>query len=146
MLRTSVLRFARAPRALAASHAASAGSGSNHLPTAQRLRQSTGITGLDVHPAPLPTLAGVYEATLNLLKALPETSVYRQSAEAVTRQRLSVVQRHLSGAAGAAKGENSDELAIEAVEEELDSGLIEEVLKQAKDEEGLAGKMIEWKR
>lgn len=148
MLRsTQLLRISRSSaRLLASPPAATAGSGSNHLPAAQRLRETTGITGLAVHPSPLPTLAGIYQSTLSLLKTLPETSVYRQSAEAITEQRLEVVNRYYSTGQSASKDEGMDEVTIQKVEEELDAGLIEEVIEQAKDEQGIAGKMLEWKR
>lgn len=147
---TRMLRVARTSRVLAAAPpAAAANSGSNHLPRAQRLRTSTGITGVPVHPSPLPTLVGMYQATLKLLEAIPDGSVYRQATEALTNQRLAIVEKHLASAtqqASASKVEHADEKAIEAAEEEIDDGLIEEVINQAQHEQRLAGKMIEWKR
>jgi NADH dehydrogenase (ubiquinone) 1 alpha subcomplex subunit 5 len=52
----------------------------------------TGLTGLFNHPAPRSTLIYLYSATLEKLKALPDTSVYRQSAEALTQHRLKIVE------------------------------------------------------
>lgn len=52
----------------------------------------TGLTGLFTHPAPRPTLIAIYGATLDKLQQLPENSVYRQSAEAITRHRLNVIE------------------------------------------------------
>jgi len=52
----------------------------------------TGLTGLTTHPSPRPTLINVYRQTLEKLKALPETSVYRQSTEALTRHRLNIIE------------------------------------------------------
>jgi NADH dehydrogenase (ubiquinone) 1 alpha subcomplex subunit 5 len=52
----------------------------------------TGLTGLRVHPSPRPTLIYLYTSILEKLKTFPETSVYRQSTEALTRQRLQIVQ------------------------------------------------------
>ena len=52
----------------------------------------TGLTGLYNHPAPRSTLLYLYTATLERLKELPEHSVYRQSAEALTRHRRSLVE------------------------------------------------------
>ena len=54
--------------------------------------EPTGIVGLVTHPFPRPTLIYLYTTTLEKLKAVPETSVYRQSAEALTRQRLEIVE------------------------------------------------------
>ena len=52
----------------------------------------TGLTGLFTHDAPRSTLVYVYTSTLDKLKALPETSVYRQSAESLTKHRLKIVE------------------------------------------------------
>ena len=54
--------------------------------------EPTGIVGLVTHPHPRPTLIYLYKTTLQKLKAVPETSVYRQSTEALTRQRLQIVE------------------------------------------------------
>jgi len=52
----------------------------------------TGLTGLNTHPSPRPTLIYLYTSTLQKLQAFPESSVYRQSAEALTRHRLQIVE------------------------------------------------------
>ncbi|GKZ16945.1 hypothetical protein AbraIFM66951_010662 [Aspergillus brasiliensis] len=52
----------------------------------------TGLTGLVTHPSPRPTLIFLYKSTLDKLKAFPESSVYRQSTEALTRHRLQIVE------------------------------------------------------
>lgn len=52
----------------------------------------TGLTGLHTHPSPRPTLIYLYTAALQKLRAFPESSVYRQSAEALTKQRLQIVE------------------------------------------------------
>ncbi|KAL1957324.1 hypothetical protein VTO42DRAFT_6113 [Malbranchea cinnamomea] len=52
----------------------------------------TGLTGLTTHPCPRPTLIYLYTTTLEKLKEIPESSVYRKSTEALTRQRLSIVE------------------------------------------------------
>jgi hypothetical protein len=52
----------------------------------------TGLTGLTTHPAPRPALILTYRQTLEKLQQLPNTSVYRQSAEALTKSRLSIVE------------------------------------------------------
>ena len=52
----------------------------------------TGLTGLWTHGSPRPTLLYLYGTTLNKLKSIPETSLYRQSVEAVTRHRLGLVE------------------------------------------------------
>ncbi|KAL8800802.1 MAG: hypothetical protein Q9182_004910 [Xanthomendoza sp. 2 TL-2023] len=52
----------------------------------------TGLTGLLTHPAPRSQLLYLYSSTLDKLSKIPEYSVYRQSAEAITKQRLNVIQ------------------------------------------------------
>ena len=94
-------------------------------------KRSTGITGLKVHHDPLPELKKTYEATLQTLSAIPQSSVYRQGAESLTLNKLKVLERA-----------NGD---IHAVEKELNEGQIEESLDIAQDELSLAGKMLEWK-
>lgn len=51
----------------------------------------TGLTGLLTHPAPRSQLIYLYSSTLDKLSKIPEYSVYRQSAEAITKQRLDIV-------------------------------------------------------
>jgi hypothetical protein len=52
----------------------------------------TGLTGLSTHPLPRPALIYTYKETLNKLKQIPSSSVYRQSAEALTKQRLAILE------------------------------------------------------
>ncbi|KAI1462098.1 ETC complex I subunit conserved region-domain-containing protein [Annulohypoxylon moriforme] len=52
----------------------------------------TGLTGLWTHIAPRSALLFWYSKTLDKLKQFPEASLYRQSIEALTKHRLSVVQ------------------------------------------------------
>ena len=52
----------------------------------------TGLTGLPTHPAPRPALVYNYRTTLSKLTQLPPSSVYRQSVEALTQQRLKIVE------------------------------------------------------
>jgi NADH dehydrogenase (ubiquinone) 1 alpha subcomplex subunit 5 len=51
----------------------------------------TGLTGLTTHPSPRPALVYTYNQTLKKLTQLPKSSVYRQSAEALTKHRLEIV-------------------------------------------------------
>jgi NADH dehydrogenase (ubiquinone) 1 alpha subcomplex subunit 5 len=53
----------------------------------------TGLTGLLTHPSPRSSLLYHYNATLDQLKKIPESSVYRQSTEALTKHRLAVVEQ-----------------------------------------------------
>ena len=62
---------------------------------------------------------------------MPAEAVYRQATESIINHRVKVIE--------ASKGD------IEHVESELDAGMVEQLIEQAKDEELLAGKMREWK-
>ncbi|WVN89176.1 uncharacterized protein L203_104392 [Cryptococcus depauperatus CBS 7841] len=94
------------------------------------LKSSTNLTGLTVHPDPLPALTAIYSNTLTSLGTLPPTSVYRQATEAVTKHRLDVVQK--------AQGD------VEKVEKELGK-MVELLIEEGKGEEGLVVKIKEWK-
>jgi NADH dehydrogenase (ubiquinone) 1 alpha subcomplex subunit 5 len=52
----------------------------------------TGLTGIFTHNSPRSTLLAVYNSTLEKLKAVPESSLYRQSVEAVTKHRMALVE------------------------------------------------------
>jgi len=52
----------------------------------------TGLTGLVTHPSPRSTLVYLYTSTLDKLQEIPETSVYRQSTEALTKHRLKIIE------------------------------------------------------
>jgi NADH dehydrogenase (ubiquinone) 1 alpha subcomplex subunit 5 len=52
----------------------------------------TGLTGVFTHSAPRTTLLYLYNSTLDKLKKFPDHSVYRQSVEALTKHRLSIVE------------------------------------------------------
>ncbi|KAJ6503506.1 ETC complex I subunit conserved region-domain-containing protein [Mycena vitilis] len=100
-------------------------------PLFQALRSTTGLTGLGVHPDPLPALALTYQNTLAQLARIPQTSVYRQATEALVQNKLDIV-----------KAANAD---IAAAEKGLDEGVIEESLLIAVDELKLAAQMVDWK-
>ncbi|KAJ7597079.1 ETC complex I subunit conserved region-domain-containing protein [Mycena floridula] len=100
-------------------------------PLFQVVKQTTGITGLAVHPDPLPELSRIYQSTLSALETIPATSVYRQGVESLVKHKLNIVQKA-----------NGD---IAAVERELNEGQIEQSLDIASDELSLVSKMFEWK-
>ena len=52
----------------------------------------TGLTGVLNHPAPRPALIYTYKQTLDRLREIPKSSVYRQSTEALTKHRLAIVE------------------------------------------------------
>lgn len=51
----------------------------------------TGLTGLATSASPRSTLKHLYSSTLGSLENFPRHSVYRQATEAITRQRLAIV-------------------------------------------------------
>jgi NADH dehydrogenase (ubiquinone) 1 alpha subcomplex subunit 5 len=51
----------------------------------------TGLTGLYNHPSPRSALLYIYSQTLDKLTKFPETSLYRQSTEAITKHRMNIV-------------------------------------------------------
>ncbi|ORY58180.1 ETC complex I subunit conserved region-domain-containing protein [Pseudomassariella vexata] len=51
----------------------------------------TGLTGLYTHSSPRSSLLFLYSKTLDKLKEAPESSLYRQSVEAVTKHRMAIV-------------------------------------------------------
>lgn len=55
--------------------------------------QPTGLTGLWTHRAPRSTLLYLYDKTLDRLQSFPESSLYRQSVEAVTKHRRDLVKQ-----------------------------------------------------
>lgn len=91
----------------------------------------TGLTGLYQHPNPRPALISLYNHTLKVLnQKYPQQSVYRQSVEALTKNRLNVV-------------ENNE--ITEEIENKIGGGLIEEILIQANDELNLVNELAELK-
>ncbi|KAJ4360109.1 uncharacterized protein N0V89_000669 [Didymosphaeria variabile] len=52
----------------------------------------TGLTGLLTHPSPRSSLLYHYTATLDKLQQIPESSIYRQSTEALTKHRLKIIE------------------------------------------------------
>lgn len=52
----------------------------------------TGLTGVFTHGSPRSSLLFLYSRTLEQLQRFPESSVYRQSVEALTKHRLAIVE------------------------------------------------------
>lgn len=93
-------------------------------------KATTGLFGLAVHPNPRSHLIGTYRKTLEALTQIPPTAVYRQATEALTRNRLSIVETT----------EN-----VKDIENKIGAGIIEEVIWQAEDELKLTNKVKEWR-
>ncbi|KAK9467864.1 hypothetical protein V1512DRAFT_260249 [Lipomyces arxii] len=90
----------------------------------------TGLTGIYQFPNPRPRLLRLYYETEKLVQEFPETSVYRQAIEGICKHRAQIVK---------------DNEEIDAIEQKLGGGLIEEILIQAGEEYKLASQMLEWK-
>ena len=84
-------------------------------------KKATQIVGLAVAKTPRETLIDLYSKTLSVLGTMPQTSLYRQQTEEITKERL------------------------DTVEKQINCGQIEEVIVQANDELSLAEKVNEWK-
>ncbi|KAM0751177.1 hypothetical protein T439DRAFT_325324 [Meredithblackwellia eburnea MCA 4105] len=106
------------------------------LASASRTRTSTGLTGLAVHPAPLPHLLETYTSTLSILSKMPSGAVYRQSVESITKERIEIINKF--------KGEETEQ-DITKIENTIEAGLIESVIIEAENELKLAAKVLEWK-
>jgi NADH dehydrogenase (ubiquinone) 1 alpha subcomplex subunit 5 len=68
------------------------------LATAARYLEAntpTGLTGLSTHPAPRSALIYTYNKTLEKLRQIPDSSVYRQSVENLTKHRLAIVEEQV---------------------------------------------------
>jgi len=104
-----------------------------------RQKTTTGLTGIKVHPDPLPALRDTYSAILQLVRSVPHSALYRQSLEALLTHKLAIVQSAL-------EKDGPTEAAVTRVEKEIGDGQqIEEVIIAAEDELSLTEKMLEWK-
>ncbi|KAJ3160399.1 hypothetical protein HDU86_000733 [Geranomyces michiganensis] len=95
-----------------------------------KVKESTGLYGVPVHPNPRPHLIALYQRIINTVERMPPTAAIRQSAESLTRHRLAVV-------------ENNED--VETIERELRAGQIEELIYQAEDELKLIPQLIKYK-
>ncbi|TPX54684.1 hypothetical protein PhCBS80983_g05840 [Powellomyces hirtus] len=95
-----------------------------------KLKETTGLYGVPVHPNPRPHLISLYQRIIHTVERLPATAAIRQSAESLTRYRLSVVEKH-------------DD--VPTIERELRAGQIEELIHQAEDELKLIPQMLKYK-
>lgn len=91
----------------------------------------TGLTGLYQHPNPRPALISLYKHTLKFLELdFPADSVYKQSVEAMTKNRLKIVEENEIN---------------EVIENKIGGGLIEEIVIQASEELTLAKELAKLK-
>ncbi|MBA0685299.1 hypothetical protein Goari_012968 [Gossypium aridum] len=96
-------------------------------PLLAKVKETTGIVGLDVVPNAREVLIGLYNKTLKEIQAVPEDEGYRKAVESFTRHRLKVCQ---------------EEEDWEMIEKRLVCGQVEELIEEARDELTLIGKMI----
>ncbi|KAK1268976.1 hypothetical protein QJS04_geneDACA006961 [Acorus gramineus] len=94
-----------------------------------RVKETTGIVGLDVVPNAREVLISLYDKTLHEIKAVPEGENYRKAVETFTRNRLNVCLAE----------NDSDQ-----IERRIGCGQVEELIEEAQDELHLISKMIEW--
>ena len=94
------------------------------------VKRTTGVTGLAVHPEPLESLRGIYVETLNQLKSLPTTAAYRKETEALTTERLQILDKSSS---------------VRDVERAIGFGQIEEAICVAEKELRLVHRVAQWK-
>ena len=73
-------------------------------------------------------MEAAYKRILHSLERLPPSSVYRQSAESITKQRLEIVAK------------NQD---LNAIESQINAGQVEELLLQANAEFELVQEMLD---
>ncbi|CAI5755990.1 unnamed protein product [Candida verbasci] len=84
----------------------------------------TGLAGIYKHPNPRPALVALYNETIKILNdKFPKDSIYKQSVENLTKNRLKIVE---------------NEEITENIENKIGGGLIEEIIIQAKEELDLA--------
>ena len=92
-----------------------------------RVKETTGIVGLEVVPNAREVLISLYTKTLKEIKAVPENEGYRKAVESFTNHRLSVCH---------------EEEEWERIEKRIGCGQVEELIEEAQDELKLIGKMI----
>ncbi|XP_019177776.1 PREDICTED: probable NADH dehydrogenase [ubiquinone] 1 alpha subcomplex subunit 5, mitochondrial [Ipomoea nil] len=100
------------------------------LMMAAKVKETTGIVGLEVVPNAREVLINLYSKTLDEIKAVPEDEGYRKAVEGFTRHRLNVC---------------TEEQDWEMIEKKLGCGQVEELIEEARDELKLIGYMNEWK-
>lgn len=92
-----------------------------------KVKETTGIVGLEVVPNAREVLIKLYAKTLKEIEAVPEDEGYRKAVESFTRHRLKVCQ---------------EEEDWEMIEKRLGCGQVEELIEEAQDELKLIDKMI----
>ncbi|XP_070165836.1 NADH dehydrogenase [ubiquinone] 1 alpha subcomplex subunit 5 isoform X2 [Polyergus mexicanus] len=94
------------------------------------IKKSTHIKGLAVCTKPHLEITPLYNRILRVLEKFPKDYAYRKETEKLVRNRLKIVK------------ETDD---IQAIENKIDCGQVEELIIQAKNELSLVEKMLVWK-
>ncbi|XP_007532614.1 NADH dehydrogenase [ubiquinone] 1 alpha subcomplex subunit 5-like [Erinaceus europaeus] len=94
------------------------------------LKKTTGLVELAVCDTLHKRLKILYAKILDVLDQIPKNTAYRKYTEQITNEKLSMVKA---------------EPNVKKLEEQLQSGQIEEVIVQAENELSLARKMVQWK-
>ena len=88
-------------------------------PLMAKVKETTGIVGLEVVPNAREVLISLYTQTLDEITSVPEDEGYRKAVESFTRHRLQVCK---------------EEEDWELIEKRLGCGQVEELIEEAKDE------------
>ena len=96
-------------------------------PLMAKVKETTGIVGLEVVPNAKEVLVSLYTKTLEEIKAVPEDEGYRKAVESFTSQRLQICK---------------EEDDWETIEKRVGCGQVEELIEEAEDELALIAKMI----
>ena len=94
------------------------------------IKESTKLAGLAVNANPHHSLTILYDKLLGVLTQMPDTAAYKQSTKAIVDERFNLVKTI------------KDPLELE---KKINSGQIEQVIKEAEYELLLAKKMLQWK-
>jgi NADH dehydrogenase (ubiquinone) 1 alpha subcomplex subunit 5 len=94
------------------------------------LKETTRLTGLAVSQNPHHSLTVLYDKILKTLDKIPDAAVYKQHTKPMIEERLKLVN--------AVKDANE-------LEKQINSGQLEEVIKEAEYELSLSRKMVNWK-
>ncbi|XP_029676643.1 NADH dehydrogenase [ubiquinone] 1 alpha subcomplex subunit 5 [Formica exsecta] len=97
---------------------------------ASAIKKSTHLKGLAVCAKPHLELTPLYNRILRVLEKFPKDYAYRKETEKLVRNRLKIVKETVD---------------IQAIEDKVGCGQVEELIIQAKNEISLAEKMLVWK-
>ncbi|KAJ4817122.1 NADH dehydrogenase ubiquinone 1 alpha subcomplex subunit [Rhynchospora pubera] len=96
---------------------------------AGKVKETTGIVGLEVVPNAREVLIDLYTKTLKEIEAVPADEGYRKAVESFTKHRLQICQ---------------EENDWEEIEKKIGCGQVEELIEEAQDELKLIDKLVEW--